>query len=986
MYAFVFLFFTISSAVLAQTPKPSSSPSETKADEMSPGLIVLTAFEGDVKIASAKNPVGIPPSAGAKLQMGDIILTGSNSSASLAFSNGSVLQVQSGSKFSIEEYLQKPWDFDEAAFKKLEKEPTASKTKLKLDYGDVICNVKKLSSASEMTVSTPLGVAGIRGTQFKLSITLDSQGKPSASKLSVVEGAVALSSQGGGQAPLLVTSGLSSLISVNPAADGTFTIVFGAPLTENDMVAITKIADQIMKEKGEFVMSAITAEIKKQEDAKRLQQGDQKLQVSSPNTGAASDASIAVAAAAQAKAEAEANTLSGFSLSPNSVTYGDLAPKIKAPTSNNKAVPITYSSSNTSVATVSGSTITIVGAGTTTIKANQAAKGLFPAASVTQSLTVKKANQTITLPAIGAKTYGDAAFNLNATTDSNLTLSYSSSDEDVATVSAAGVVTIKSNGAATITASQAGNANYNAATSATATLTVGKKALTVTGAGVTPKVYDGTATATITGTLSGAVVGDDVTLTASGTFADANAGTGKTVTSSSTLAGTQASRYTLTQPNGLTGSITKAVVTVTAASANKNAGESDPTLTYTPNPTVLIAGNSFSGSFTREVGENAGTYAINQGTLSAGDNYAITFVGATFTINNSNTTPVLSGFGLTPSSITYGDTAPTINPTTSNSQGAITYSSSDTNVATISGSTLVIVGVGTTTITASQVANGTYGAAGPVTAVLTVSPKALTITGAAVASKTYDGTATATIISGSLSGVVGSDAVTLTLSGTFADADAGTGKTVTSSSTLAGAQASRYTLTQPTGLTGTITKAVVTVTAASANKEAGASDPTLTYTTTPSVLIAGNSFSGNLVRDSGEEAGTYTITKGTLDAGNNYAITFQPATFTINQDGVIITVLSGFNLDNHKVSADGNSRSARIIAPTSTGNTNGITYSLNPSEGNTINGLTVTLTVPCTISAKQEAGLFDGVEYSAASASITLKWEKKIDEEFISNK
>ena len=136
--AFVFLFFTISTAVLAQAPQPTVSPSVTKADEMSPGLIVLTGFEGDVKIASAKNPVGITPSAGAKLQKGDIILTGADGTASLAFSNGSVLQVQNSSKFSIEEYLQKPWDFDEAAFKKLEKEPTASKTKLKLDYGDVI--------------------------------------------------------------------------------------------------------------------------------------------------------------------------------------------------------------------------------------------------------------------------------------------------------------------------------------------------------------------------------------------------------------------------------------------------------------------------------------------------------------------------------------------------------------------------------------------------------------------------------------------------------------------------------------------------------------------------------------------------------------------------------------------------------------------------------------------------------------------------------
>jgi hypothetical protein len=460
-------------------------------------------------------------------------------------------------------------------------------------------------------------------------------------------------------------------------------------------------------------------------------------------------------------------------------------------------------------------------------------------------------------------------------------------------------------------------------------------------------------------------------------------GTGKSVTVAGySLSGGDASNYSVTQPAGVTIDITAALVTVTAASANKNAGESDPTLTYTPNPTVLIAGNSFSGSLTRAAGENAGTYAINQGTLSAGDNYAITFVGATFTINNINTTPVLSGFGLTPSSITYGDNAPTITSPISESTGAITYTSSDTSVATISGSTIVIVGVGTTTITASQAASGSFNAAVPVTALLTVSPKALTITGASVASKTYDGTTTATI-TGSLSGVVGSDTVTLTPSGTFADANAGTIKSVTSSSTLAGAQASRYTLTQPTGLTGSIAKAPVIITAASANKTWNGTDPVLTYTATPS-LIEGNSFTGSLTRDSGEDAGTYSITIGSLSAGDNYAITFQPAIFTINKDGVITTILTGFNLDNHRVNSNG-TRTVRIIAPTSNSPAL-ITYSLNPSGAGSINGSAVTLTAPCTISAKQEAGIFNEVEYSAASASITLKWEKAIDEEFISNK
>ena len=51
----------------------------------------------------------------------------------------------------------------------------------------------------------------------------------------------------------------------------------------------------------------------------------------------------------------------------------------------------------------------------------------------------------------------------------------------------------------------------------------------------------------------------------------------------------------------------------------------------------------------------------------------------------------------------------------SNSLGAITYTSSNTAVATVSGSTVTIVGVGTTDITANQVANGSYNAASKTT-------------------------------------------------------------------------------------------------------------------------------------------------------------------------------------------------------------------------------------------------------------------------------
>lgn len=57
---------------------------------------------------------------------------------------------------------------------------------------------------------------------------------------------------------------------------------------------------------------------------------------------------------------------------------------------------------------------------------------------------------------------------------------------------------------------------------------------------------------------------------------------------------------------------------------------------------------------------------------------------------------------------------------TASSGLSVTYASSNTSVATISGSTVHIVGAGTTTITASQAGNGSYSAATPVTATLTV--------------------------------------------------------------------------------------------------------------------------------------------------------------------------------------------------------------------------------------------------------------------------
>lgn len=79
--------------------------------------------------------------------------------------------------------------------------------------------------------------------------------------------------------------------------------------------------------------------------------------------------------------------------------------------------------------------------------------------------------------------------------------------------------------------------------------------------------------------------------------------------------------------------IAKATVTVTAEAKSKTYGEADPALTYTSSG--LVGSDTLTGALTREAGENAGTYAIGQGTLTAGDNYTISYTGANFTINKA---------------------------------------------------------------------------------------------------------------------------------------------------------------------------------------------------------------------------------------------------------------------------------------------------------------------------------------------------------------
>ena len=163
------------------------------------------------------------------------------------------------------------------------------------------------------------------------------------------------------------------------------------------------------------------------------------------------------------------------------------------------------------------------------LTASQAGNANYnPATNVDRTLAIAKADQTITFAAIAAKTYGDADFNLTASASSGLSVSFSATGD--CTVVAGPKAHITGAGSCTITASQAGNANYNAAPGVDRIVTINKAGTSVTVASsANPSMLGGSVTfaATVSSTagtpggtvqfrIDGTDVGTPVALDAAG--------------------------------------------------------------------------------------------------------------------------------------------------------------------------------------------------------------------------------------------------------------------------------------------------------------------------------------------------------------------------------------------------------------------------------------------------------------------------------------
>ena len=448
--------------------------------------------------------------------------------------------------------------------------------------------------------------------------------------------------------------------------------------------------------------------------------------------------------------------------------------------------------------------------------------------------------------------------------------------------------------------------NYSANTTATTTADITPKPVTASVTAAS-KVYDATTAADITSrTLNGVIIGDAVILVGgTASFADPNVGTAKPVTATGLgLTGHDAGNYTANSTATTAADITPAslVVSVTALTAGVTAANK----VYDGTTAATITSRSLQGVIGNDdvslVGGSANFDNKNVGTGKTVTAIDLALAGAKAGNYSANTTATTTA-DITPRPVTASVTA------ASKVYDATTAAeiTSRTLGGVIPGDAVSLVGgtanfadknVGTAkTVTATGLAltgNDAGNYSNPATTATTsadITPKGLVINGLAAADKVYDATTAATLNGGALIGIVGGDAVSLTVgTGAFADKNVGTAKTVTVSGThLNGADAGNYSVITPSGLTASITARGLTLVADDKEKLIGTADPALTYQIKGDGLIAGDTLNGALTRVAGETVADspYAITQGSL-ANSNYAIAFNNGALTINPLPVVI--------------------------------------------------------------------------------------------------
>ena len=392
---------------------------------------------------------------------------------------------------------------------------------------------------------------------------------------------------------------------------------------------------------------------------------------------------------------------------------------------------------------------------------------------------------------------------------------------------AAGVQAVSVNATLALTGSAAGNYLLVQPTGLVGVITPAP--LTVVGASVANKVFDGTTLAALDGArlapVAGAAMGTNtiptatgvlasdaasVVLSAAGNFATRNASAAAqavSVNANLTLSGPATGNYVLVQPANLAGTISPATVTLTAT-ADQKTYDGTASALATPRVSGLVAGSSISGvtesyQSANVMGAGASTLRVNSGwVISDSANYTVAVNPAAGTITPAALSVIDTLVG---NKVYDGSTATTVSggvlvglfnhdAVTLLQSGAFVSANAGHGVAAATLDALVGTGAGNYVVAAAVARSGN------------ILPAPLTISGSVVANKAFDTSNVASLSAGSLVGVVAGDRanVSLNQSGYFTRSVPDSSIPVTTTATLGGAAAANYVLIQPTGLVANI--------------------------------------------------------------------------------------------------------------------------------------------------------------------------------------
>lgn len=390
---------------------------------------------------------------------------------------------------------------------------------------------------------------------------------------------------------------------------------------------------------------------------------------------------------------------SSLSLTPGATST--LTATVSPSNATNKAV--TWSSSNTAVATVNNGTVTAVSNGTATITATTASGGYKASCTVTVTTPVTGISVAPTTASLNPGGSQQLAATISPATATNKTYTWASSNTGVATINASGLVTAVANGTATITATTADGGKKASCTVSVTTPTSG-----VTISPTTTTIIKGK-TQLLTATVAPATASDK-----SLTWTSSNTGVA-TVNSSGLVTGVGVGSATITATTANGGHKATCAVTVRVPVSG---------ISVSPTTTTLIKGRTQQLAATVSpadaTNKNYTWSSTNTAVASVSESGLVTAVGggsATISVTTADgsysascvvtvTVPV-TGINIADvsTSVNTGSTAQlayTITPSDASNK-TVTWSSSNPGVATINASTGVItpVATGGTEITAT---------------------------------------------------------------------------------------------------------------------------------------------------------------------------------------------------------------------------------------------------------------------------------------------